>query len=63
MFTYPCNSGKLDMWQVVETEIKITCLLQSITCKMIVLKTTIYDDEENDDEEETKTFVMPLLHM
>jgi len=25
MFTYPCNSTKLDMWQVVETEIKMIC--------------------------------------
>jgi len=65
IFTYPHNSGKLDMWQVVETKIKTTCLLQSVTCKMISLKTTIYenDDEENDDEEKTKTFVVPLLHM
>jgi len=65
MFTYPCNSAKLDMWQVVETEIKMTCSLQSVDCKMVYLKSTIHanDDEENDDEEETKIFVMPLLHM
>ncbi|KMQ85617.1 hypothetical protein RF55_15712 [Lasius niger] len=57
--------GKLDMWQVVETTIETTCLLQSVACKMVLLKTTIYenDDEENDDAEEIKTFVMPLLHM
>lgn len=65
MFTFPDNSGKLDMWQVVETTIETTCLLQSVACKMVLLKTTIYenDDEENDDAEEIKTFVMPLLHM
>lgn len=66
MFTYPCDSGKLNMWQVVETETKITCLLQSVICKMVFLKTTIYEnneDEENDDNEKTKIFVMPLLHM
>lgn len=65
MFTYPCNSGKLNMWQVYETETKITCSLQSIICKMVFLKSTIYefDDEENDDKEKTKIFVMPLLHI
>lgn len=64
MFTFPDDSDKLDMWQVVETTIETTCLLQSVISKMVLLKTTIYEnDDENDDEEETKTFVMPLLHM
>lgn len=65
MFVYPYNSDKLDIWQVVESKIEITCLLQSVNCKMVFLKSTIYenDDEENDNEEETKAFVMPLLHM
>lgn len=66
MFTYPCNSGKLDMWQVIKTEKKITCSLQSVACKMVSLQTTTYeniDDEDSDDEEKTQIFVMPLLHM
>ncbi|KYM97373.1 hypothetical protein ALC62_11978, partial [Cyphomyrmex costatus] len=59
MFTYPCNSDQLNMWQVVETAIKKTCSLQFITCKMVSFKTTFYKN----DEEKTKIFVIPLLHI